>query len=363
LHLALLQVVLAAEVASSPADRAEARAQGAALVHQLEAEGLRVIPPPPRTNNAEDPGGDPELSAQIVEGAIAEARRQSEQFEEQKALATLERAETAYRRAPQIDVKPMIDLLLLRARIQFDVGKIPAARDSLRRVAALDPTHKLDPGEYEPRLLSLWQSERKVASKTQGTLSVEGEGQVMIDGSPRGTAPQTLALPAGEHFVALAAPGRTPVVEAVMLHAGDTRTMKPPSPREAARREPRSAQAAALFEAARAGGAQAVVESRLRRDGGRLVLESKLVETASGRVIASVSGPPEQVGSALATALHPAVATAPHDGHRDGDDGAASPPFYARWWFWTLIGVAVAGGAVAAFTLSSGDHVGVVFHR
>ena len=92
MHLALLQVVLAAEVASSPADRAEARAQGAALVHQLEAEGLRVIPPPPRANNVEDAGGDPELSAQIVEGAIAEARRQSEQFEEQKALATLERA-------------------------------------------------------------------------------------------------------------------------------------------------------------------------------------------------------------------------------------------------------------------------------
>src|SRR5262249_11822155 len=105
-----------------------------------------------------------------------------------------------------------------------------------------------------------------------------------------------------------------------------------------------------------------LVESRLRRDGGRLVLDSKLVEPTSGRVIASASGPPEQVGSALATALRPAVSTAPHDTHRD-DGGGTSSPFYARWWFWTLIGVAVAGGAAAVFALSSGDHVGVVFHR
>jgi hypothetical protein len=32
----------------------------------------------------------------------------------------------------------------------------------------------------------------------------------------------------------------------------------------------------------------------------------------------------------------------------------ASPPVYARWWFWTGIGVAVVGGAVAAILLARG---------
>ena len=359
MHLALLQVVLAAEVTSTPADRAEARAQGAALVRQLEAEGLRVLAPPPRSPSQNDePGGDPELSAQIVDGAIAEARRQSEQFEEQKALSTLDRAETAYRRAPQIDVKPMLDLLLLRARIQFDVGKTAAARETLRRVAALDPTHKLDPGEYEPRLLSLWQGERKQAAKTQGTLSIEGEGQVMIDGSPRGAAPQTLVLPAGEHFVALAAAGRTPVVEAVALHANESKTVHPPAPREPRRELPPPD----VMGAARTGGAKAIVESRLRRDRDRAVLDSRLVDVASGRVLASASGPPEQIAGAFATALHPAANTHVADNRKPDDDGTSSP-FYTRWWFWTAIGVAVVGGAVAAFALTQNDNVGVVLHR
>src|SRR5262249_52237330 len=108
---------------------------------------------------------------------------------------------------------------------------------------------------------------------------------------------------------------------------------------------------------------RALVESRLRREGGRVVIESKLVDPASGRVIATASGPPEQVGSALATALRPAISQAPHDGHPVDDGGGSSSPYSTRWWFWTIVGVAVAGGAVAAFTLSSGDHVGVVFHR
>jgi hypothetical protein len=31
---------------------------------------------------------------------------------------------------------------------------------------------------------------------------------------------------------------------------------------------------------------------------------------------------------------------------RDGEASSATP-FYGRWWFWTLVGAAVVGGAVA----------------
>ena len=37
-----------------------------------------------------------------------------------------------------------------------------------------------------------------------------------------------------------------------------------------------------------------------------------------------------------------------------GPPASESPPLYTRWWFWTIIGAAVAGGVVAAVVLSGG---------
>jgi hypothetical protein len=33
---------------------------------------------------------------------------------------------------------------------------------------------------------------------------------------------------------------------------------------------------------------------------------------------------------------------------------AASRPFYKRWWFWTAVGVVVAGAAITAVAVASG---------
>lgn len=46
-----------------------------------------------------------------------------------------------------------------------------------------------------------------------------------------------------------------------------------------------------------------------------------------------------------------AVVTSPQS--RPADEAAESSPFYARWWFWTLVAVAV-GGAATAVALSTG---------
>jgi len=39
-----------------------------------------------------------------------------------------------------------------------------------------------------------------------------------------------------------------------------------------------------------------------------------------------------------------------------GPPADQSSPFYARWWFWTIVGVAVAGGAVAAIAFTGGTN-------
>src|SRR5262249_42951709 len=307
MHLAALApVALVAEVAAQPADRADARALGAALRHQLELAGVRVVAGPASGSSSASGGlgGDSELSAQIVMGALAEARKLSASFEESRAVATLERAEVAYRRAPGADPRPLIDLLLMRARIQFDIGHTADTRTALRRVAVLDLDRKLDPGEYEPRLLALWNAERKGAARTHATLAVEGEGQVMVAGVVRGPAPQTVAVPAGEHLVCMAAGGgQMPAVEVVALPTGSTRTVRPPSPPSGEAR-PRD-----LRAAARAANATAIVEATLRREAGATVLEARLLDVASGRTLATARGTPETVAAALAGALRAQGAT------------------------------------------------------
>jgi hypothetical protein len=58
------------------------------------------------------------------------------------------------------------------------------------------------------------------------------------------------------------------------------------------------------------------------------------------------AAPPTDPGAPPAASL---TTTAPPAS--DGD----SHPVYTRWWFWTIIGVAVAGGVVAAIALSGSD--------
>jgi hypothetical protein len=51
------------------------------------------------------------------------------------------------------------------------------------------------------------------------------------------------------------------------------------------------------------------------------------------------------VRATAAGQVHPGMV--PDEGHNTSSDGSA--PIYRRWWFWTVVGVAVVGGGVAAY--------------
>jgi hypothetical protein len=61
------------------------------------------------------------------------------------------------------------------------------------------------------------------------------------------------------------------------------------------------------------------------------------------------------VGSTIPTSAAPAPTPEPLGIAQSGPtpEPAASPPVYKRWWFWTSVGVVVAGGVVTAIVLSS----------
>ena len=48
----------------------------------------------------------------------------------------------------------------------------------------------------------------------------------------------------------------------------------------------------------------------------------------------------------------PPLIEKPAQGQAGSDD---SPPLYKRWWFWTIVGAAVVGGAATAFMLTRGS--------
>jgi hypothetical protein len=69
--------------------------------------------------------------------------------------------------------------------------------------------------------------------------------------------------------------------------------------------------------------------------------------------------PPPSYAPAPSYAPPPAAYAPPPQGTLISQPGQAPPPsesspFYTRWWFWTAVGVVVAGGVVAALVLSGG---------
>ena len=54
---------------------------------------------------------------------------------------------------------------------------------------------------------------------------------------------------------------------------------------------------------------------------------------------------------APADATVPAVVQQPVDAQQ-GPGAEDSPPFYGRWWFWTIVGAAVIGGAATGYVLT-----------
>lgn len=112
-------------------------------------EPLRVWIPPEAEAKAEAPRGEPEFLA--LDAAIRAAR-----FEEALELADAARAAVGGSNSELASRRARIEILAAIADI--GMGQEGQARASLERAAAADPSLQLDPREYSPKLLSLWDS-------------------------------------------------------------------------------------------------------------------------------------------------------------------------------------------------------------
>jgi hypothetical protein len=306
---------------------------------------------------------------------LAAAREAFAGFEYDHALAELAHIdELLIDREPS---QPLIDILvqrhLLAGQVHEGRNKPDEALDSFRLVRHLDPGRgDLDPGEYRPRVVSLYRKSR--ATRANGTLALEvtPEGaQVWIDGRSMGRAPvEASGLGPGPHWVVASALGRRPQGELISITAGKRRAVAlelqthPATDRitelrralaTASSRDELEAGAAQL-----AGAAEVDVMVMVRGRGDRV--EGAAFDTARGELGAWAPLP----SRGFWLVLTPSQAMSEEDGDDDGtdgsltrDDGDKEDPrsWYQKGWGKGLIigGGVVITGVILYAVLTGGE--------
>ncbi len=257
-----------------------------------------------------------------------------------------------------------------------------------RRLHTQMPFIQPDPDTFPPEVVALYTRARpRDARRPQGSITIDSNppGAIAyVDFLARGRTPLTVdGLVQGEHVVRVTRPGATPFVETVSVQRrraanssaylvdapeleglADALEELPNTPIEEIGDGPISTIATLLqvdkigiIRVSAAGPGQATLELLLFdvASGRRLVRGQQTYGTAVGEFEAHVSS---AVAAAFEAALRstnqegdeeeiPAIAREPS---QQADDGP-STPITEEVWFWTLIGVIVAGGIAAAIAV------------
>lgn len=348
---------------------------------ELKSHGYQAIDSGALRASLEEPlpvggGGATSLPLGRARNHLAAAREAFASFEYDRALAELAHIdELLLDREPS---QPVIDILVQRHLL---AGQVHEGRDrpdealqSFRLVRHLDPGRgELDPGEYRPRVVSLYKKSRPTRANGTLALEVTPEGaHVWIDGRSMGRAPvEATGLGPGPHWVVTSAPGQRPHGELVSITAGKRRAVAlelkafPAADRiielrralaTATSRDELEAGAAQL-----AGAADVDVMVMVRGRGDRV--EGAAFDTARGELGAWAPLP----SRGFWLVLTPSQALGDDDGGDDGSDGGSltrsdgdrgdSRSWYQTGWGKGLIigGGAAVAGAILYVVLTSGS--------
>ena len=122
------------------------------------------------------------------------------------------------------DARDLGEALVLLGMAQVGLGEEGAAKAAFRKAATLDVRRELDPVNYPPRVIEMYDSVRtSVATQTPGVLTVTAsmEATVTVDGRLIGPVPtgDVLLVP-GEHYLLVRAKSGAARFETLMVGAG-----------------------------------------------------------------------------------------------------------------------------------------------
>jgi hypothetical protein len=268
-------------------------------------------------------------------------------FKEAEALQTMARAEQTLTQLPITSrtLRPLVRVLLARAKMLHELGKNKEAARALARVIVIAPDIKLDRAMFPPKIIKLLDKRRRRAEK--GSLAIQSSIAgitVWIDGRRRGASPVTLSLPTGIHYVAVGEMGAARGSR-VVVKKGQTVSIKldPPT---------RKTDDTSLKAKARALGADWALIVKVVAKGGRFKLVVRALPTDPLRLPRSLSTSAyqkNQLGTAAAKLADKLAKRLKKQVRKDDK----SQPFYKKWWFWTAVGAAVVGGTVTAVVLGT----------
>lgn len=109
------------------------------------------------------------------------------------------------------DFDLLAEALLVRGMAELALGRDEAARESFLAAARLRPERQLEEGRYPPQVRERYEqlrSELRAEPASSLTITTRpGGASLVLDGEPRGSAPDTLYATSGRHQLRVEAPG------------------------------------------------------------------------------------------------------------------------------------------------------------
>jgi hypothetical protein len=254
-------------------------------------------------------------------------------------------AEAARTGADGLSATDLSDLLIYRALAQTEQGDAARAWDDFVRAAALDPSRKLDPVRFSPRVVETFgRAAKSVLAAAPATLAIAAADacEVRVDG--RDTSGQrAITVMRGEHYLRVACPGHERY-GAVVLVAAERHQVTP------ALRPRQAATAARARTLARERGIRRVVWATV--GGARPLLSLQLYAGTAARPRAStaVSVSGDRAAVAVAAALARLIAPPPAP---VVVKTIAPVPWYQKPWLWGVAGAVVASAILIPFVIDS----------
>jgi len=327
-----------------------------------------------------------EFAAEIPRDAVAEARALLKTGREvlgdgraADALLKLSAAEVALENVLAFVKKnELAEAQFLRGAAELRTGDKKAARTTFARLLTWRPDFVL-PLEQFPGVVPLWEEAKGLVTRRGvGSIQIASEPEgamAYIDGRYLGTTPVTAgSLAAGDHYVTLKAEGYQRRVVRVTVDPRFDELVSESLPKSEkahliidllTKAKGALGQADApqpLVDLSGFLGLDQVVVARVAREGASVRLDAWLYDLRTRRRLSQVTGAKVAAGAEeprLAELAQGLYLNVRYDGRTEADVRAeaarrqpsapakrSGPPFYTRWWFWTIVGgVAVASAA------------------
>lgn len=357
---ALLLVFHGADI---PAEVARGRREALSrrLLADLRVDWLPTPVQPGSSGKIPDPPDADGASLERIQAMLGEAVRHMERMETLEAGAVLDAAEREARSfRPAESLRPFLaDIFLRRGLLLLWAGNRAGAEEMFGRVRVLRPDFEPDPGMFSPSVREAWSraTARPPAGAEILVQSIPAGADVFVGGTRAGATPARVRVPALTRVVVrVVRRGYLPIELSGHWLPGDSEMRDVTLTRDRLSRLEELVAAdggkeagAILDEMAREAGASRVAVIVLTSRGPGSAV--RILSLARGDEAPAPAGgftwPDEEDATDEAGARAASLLVAAGWPAVSGDTRVAAP-WYHKWWFWAVLGAAIAGAVAGA---------------